>query len=206
MDAIHFRLYRLLVEALRERDADLADRPVTVAEIYQELAPYRGVREALGVDLNADYEHALLRLLAGEDDLLRLEPSAARDELRLELESPNPYVGLYRKFAACDVWVKMHQNDRAGTTATTPSTPVTNGEEPMIPEPVQESNAAPLSCTFCSGALPVGRKVRFCPGCGGDQQARPCAKCGEVLDQTWSYCITCGSAVAKPMPISAPAF
>jgi hypothetical protein len=111
MTAVATQLYHKLVEALRERGADSADRPVTVAEIYQELVPYRVVRERLGLELNADYEHALLQLLAGEADLLRLEPGTARDELREELSSPNPYVGLYRKFAACDVWVKIEPSD-----------------------------------------------------------------------------------------------
>jgi hypothetical protein len=57
--------------------------------------------------MNADYEHALLRLLAGEGDLARIEPREVRDKLRLELESANPDVGLYRNYAACDVWVNV---------------------------------------------------------------------------------------------------
>jgi hypothetical protein len=99
------RVHLSLAEALR-RDRDRPfESPVTVAEIYQDLVPYRNVRTSLGFDMNADYEHTLLRLLAGEARLARLEPPEAREELRAELESPNPNVGLFRKFAACDVWV-----------------------------------------------------------------------------------------------------
>jgi hypothetical protein len=99
------RVHLTLADALR-RDRDRPfDSPVTVAEIYQDLVPYRNVRTTLGFDMNADYEHTLLRLLAGEGHLARLEPPEAREELRAELESPNPNVGLFRKFAACDVWV-----------------------------------------------------------------------------------------------------
>lgn len=105
LDPIVKRLHRSLVQALRARGADSLDRPVTVAEIYQDLVPYRSVRETLDVEMNADYEHALLRLLAGEGGLARLEPESARDELRKELDSPNPYVGAYRNFAACDVFI-----------------------------------------------------------------------------------------------------
>jgi hypothetical protein len=50
--------------------------------------------------LNADYEHALLRLLAGEGDLARIEPREVRDKLRLELESPNPNVGIFRRLCS----------------------------------------------------------------------------------------------------------
>lgn len=106
MDAVVNRLYRCLVDSLQERGSDWAERSITVAEIYQELAPYRAVREKLGVEQNADYEHALIRLLSGEGEFVRLEPPTARDELRKELASPDPYMGIYRKFAACDVWVK----------------------------------------------------------------------------------------------------
>ena len=100
------RLHALLVEAVRRgRSGDPHEQPVTVAEIYQELAPYRTVRAALGLDMNADYEHTLLRLLSGEGRLARIEPAAAREQLERELESPNPNVALYRKFAGCDVWL-----------------------------------------------------------------------------------------------------
>lgn len=100
------RLHRSLVDALRGRPGGL-DKPVTVAEIYQDLVPYKTARGAVGFEMNADYEHTLLRLLAGEGDLARIEPREVRDKLRLELESPNPDVGLFRNYAACDVWVNV---------------------------------------------------------------------------------------------------
>lgn len=100
------RLHKSLVDALRTRPGGL-DKPVTVAEIYQDLVPYKTARGAVGFEMNADYEHTLLRLLAGEGDLARIEPREVRDKLRLELESPNPDVGLFRNYAACDVWVNV---------------------------------------------------------------------------------------------------
>jgi hypothetical protein len=99
------QMHRTLVDAMRRSRPGALDQPVTVAEIYQELLPYRDARTAVGFDMNADYEHALLRLLAGEEELARIEPREVRDKLRLELESPNPDVGLFRTYANCDVWV-----------------------------------------------------------------------------------------------------
>jgi hypothetical protein len=252
MDAVTVSLYHSLVAALHERGAAHADQPVTVAEIYQELIPYRGVRERLGFELNADYEHALLRLLAGESELLRLEPTAARDELRQELASPNPYVGLYRKFAACDVWVKIEPRAQAADSASAaPAVPVITADQPLghpepdhpaadsaAPAPAATSGQPPAtgsapaatattdtiaaapaerrpaqqpatadpgapssSCPFCRQAIPAERAVRFCPHCGGDQRSRPCARCGEVIDYAWRYCIACGAAAATvPQP------
>jgi hypothetical protein len=122
MDGELERLHAALVTALRRTRATPFDVPVTVAEIYQDLVPYRAVRTELGFEMNADYEHTLLRLLAGEGELARLDPPEARHELREELDSPNPNVGLFRKFAACDVWVAEIEDDsadRAGEQGTT---------------------------------------------------------------------------------------
>jgi len=99
------QLHRTLLDAMRRARPASLDRPVTVAEIYQDLVPYKTARTAIGFDMNADYEHTLLRLLAGEGDYARIEPREVRDKLRLELESPNPDVGMFREYADCDVWV-----------------------------------------------------------------------------------------------------
>ena len=104
------RLHQALVDALIQGRPHALDQPVTVAEIYQDLVPYRNVRSDLGFALNADYEHALMHLLAGEEGLARIEPVEAREQLRLELESQNPDVGLFREFAACDVFVTTVRN------------------------------------------------------------------------------------------------
>jgi hypothetical protein len=101
------RLYQRLAQALQRTRRDAFAGPVTVAEIYQELVPYRAVRGEAGFDMNADYEHALLRLLAGEGALARLEPAHAREQITKELRSPNPNVSIYREYAGCDVFVSV---------------------------------------------------------------------------------------------------
>ena len=97
------RLHRALVQALRERDPAGLGRPFTVAEIYQDLVPYRTHRDILGVEMNGDYEHLVLRLLAGEDDLLTLGSEHARGEIQAELGRSNPNTGLFREYAGVDV-------------------------------------------------------------------------------------------------------
>jgi hypothetical protein len=120
------RLHRYVVDALRVRRGDAFAAPVTVAEIYQELAPYRTVRSVLGFEMNADYEHALLRMLSGIDGLTRIDPATASERMRKELASPNPDVTLYRDYAGCDVvlnpsehhadWVRELDDDEPRTT------------------------------------------------------------------------------------------
>ena len=123
------RLHIALGEALRQHRTQPFTAPVTVAEIYQDLVPYRAVRSAVGFEMNADYEHALLQLLAGVGGYARIEPERAGTELREELTSPNPNVGLFRKFAACEVWVNEP-----------PAGARVDGEEPE-PEPAAETDA-----------------------------------------------------------------
>ncbi|HUG42535.1 MAG TPA: zinc ribbon domain-containing protein [Longimicrobiales bacterium] len=236
------RLYRCLVEELRRR-GHAEDDPVTVAELHQDLVPYRAVRSALGVDLMADYEHALLRLLAGERGLLHVEPAEAREALRREVEVPYPVVGLYRKFSACEVQVSMNEPatgeqlelepgrpaaqpaarpapgspsraaaaDRRSARPARPARPARRGGAAPLsaPTPVQIHRDAPdadpterlthagAECVFCGEDLPTGRRVRFCPRCGGDRRLRPCPRCNAVLEREWRYCISCGHDVAE---------
>lgn len=120
MDVYVERLYTALTDALRRSRPRPFEAPVTVAEIYQELVPYRVVRASLGFEMNADYEHAVLQLLAGAGGLTRLEPESAAAELRAELSMPNPNVGLFRKFAGCDVWIAAPADPDTGEAALGP--------------------------------------------------------------------------------------
>jgi hypothetical protein len=90
--------------------------------------------------MNADYEHALLRLLAGEGDFLTIESKTARQELRDELDSPNPNTGLYRDFAAADVQLNPEKLDVEflDELAQGGSAPTTDEEEPMEVEGMDE--------------------------------------------------------------------
>jgi len=97
------RFFSALVEALRERSPADISGPFTVAEIYQDLVPYRTHRDRLAVEMNGDYEHALLRLLAGQGGYLHLESEHALAEIRDELDGLNPNTSVYRDFAAVDV-------------------------------------------------------------------------------------------------------
>ncbi len=202
-DEVVTKLYRALVEELRRRGHP-GSEPITVADLYEELVPYRAVRARLGVELNADYEDALLRLLAGERGLLRLEPGDARDELRQEVASPYPTVGLFRKFSASRVWVSLpgHGEEPELPTAEGPGAPppgvsdaAFGGEEAIAEGEPGPAPGAGRVCGACGVALPGGDPVRFCPGCGEDQEGR-CPGCGAAVERGWRYCVHCGAELA----------
>ena len=221
MDNSVEKLHRALVTAIAQaRDGDF-NRPVTVSEIYQQLLPYRAARSAVGFEMNADYEYALLRLLSGEGNFARLEPGEVRETLRSELESPNPNVSLFREYANCDVWI------------TAPPKWVfemVDEPDPVIPQLSEESDAEEIEivledaveeeedasslsppparvaaqplpaaaiqhCAFCNGELPAGRLANFCPHCGSNQSQQPCPGCGELLEPSWRFCANCGTKI-----------
>lgn len=107
------RFHRALIEEIQSHRPEYLTGPFTVAEIYQNLVPYGSHRDRIGVEMNADYEDALLRLLAGEGGYLQLESEPALRDIRAELETTNPNTGLYREFAAVDV--RLGRTDTDGT-------------------------------------------------------------------------------------------
>lgn len=175
------RFFRTLVEAARTRRSAGVRTPLTVAEIYEDLLPYRLARREVGFEMNGDYEHALMLLLAGEGDFVQLAPSEAQRELRRELESAHPDVSLYRKFAGCDVWL---QGDPR------PQTPVPSGPGGDAANSPRGA-ASSRGCPSCGDRLPSGRDVRFCPFCG-EPLATTCPGCGAASGPGWSFCTVCG--------------
>ena len=97
------RFHRALIEEIQTQRPEYLTGPFTVAEIYQNLVPYGSHRDRIGVEMNGDYEDALLRLLAGEGGYLVLDSDPALQALKAEVQSSNPNTGLYREFAAVDV-------------------------------------------------------------------------------------------------------
>jgi len=133
------RFHRVLVREIQATNPEHLTSPFSVAEIYQNLVPYRTHRDELGVEMNADYEHALLRLLSGEMGYLAIESKTAQREILEELESPNPNTGLYRDFAAADVRLNPELIDEAlmwdpGSGEGAPSEGLEGEEAPREPD------------------------------------------------------------------------
>ncbi len=245
------RMYRRLVQNLRAGFPDLLARPFEVSELYTTLVPYRHNRRELGFETNQDYELALLRLLSGERGYLVGDPQMQED-LRTELQSPNPDLSKFRAYSTTMVSVAPEgarsveppvvrrpgsggtaaigaappssvaaaamadrptigvpeQPEQPSVTAQRPAAALPPSAPAPAPAPPAPPVAPPLSatagrsivasgtCRYCSGELPEGRTITFCPHCGQNLTVQNCPACGTELDVGWKFCTTCGRATA----------
>jgi hypothetical protein len=176
------RLHDRLRAAVRKETGPAADRTLTIAEIYQQLIPYRALRGEMGIHELAQYEHALLRMLAGEGDYLRLEMPEVQEEFRRELAAPSPILGIYRDYAAVGVVLRPRPAPPAAAPAAAPA-----------PAPATPAAAPPARCRQCAVALPAVPDLRFCPACGAEQEPAPCGACGAPMRAGWKFCVRCGT-------------
>jgi hypothetical protein len=210
------RLFRGLVAVLAERDPGRLERGFQVAELYQDLVPYRTHRGQLGFASNQDYEAAVLGLLAGLGDFARIEPAEARETLAAEAASRNPDPTLFREFAAARVRLNQQRvrtllagnaayappsetpepEPSAAPTAAAVSPPPPVFELAAEPPPPRIRQTAPATprCPSCEQALPADRAVVFCPFCGKEVGRPVCARCGDDLAPEWRFCPRCGAA------------
>ncbi|HEX9691887.1 MAG TPA: zinc ribbon domain-containing protein [Gemmatimonadales bacterium] len=209
------KLFRFLVMRLNTEDPERLHTPLQISEVYQRVAPYRRFKLELGFDTIDDYDTALLRLLAGEHDLVALEPDDARARLAAELDEVDPDPTTYREFAAARVTlspqaVRAVLSDRAAyqplssppPDAPAPDRPAVAGpipaaaapveSEPALEQPMPEIAADPAPSPV-SPFAPV-MDVPICPHCAGALPTRRavsfCPHCGSVLAP--ARCSVCG--------------
>ncbi len=92
------RFFRRLVSNLAATDPARLRQPVPLDDITGFILPYRANRRALQLDTVEDYESVLLRLCAGEGDLVHTEPEGARGRFVQESGRPNPDLAVLYSF------------------------------------------------------------------------------------------------------------
>ena len=187
------RFHRALIEEIQTQRPEYLTSPFTVAEIYQNLVPYGSHRDRIGVEMNGDYEDALLRLLAGEAEYLILDSEPARQALQAEVGSSNPNTGLYREFAAVDVRLNPAYLDLSESVMDQLSDLV---EEPVAEDSLTMTDLAPSSAPAAElGLVPPGADIfseTETPASAGPVEASENAQAG--------------SAAASARPPLAPEF
>jgi predicted amidophosphoribosyltransferase len=78
--------------------------------------------------------------------------------------------------------------------------PVTNPslQQTTMSAPPRSTTAEALGgrCRYCSGTLPTGRRLTFCPHCGQNLTVQHCPACNTELEVGWKFCTTCGRGVS----------
>jgi hypothetical protein len=107
------RFFRRLVSNLAATDPARLRRPLPLDEISREILPYRANRRALQLDTSEDYELVLLRLCAGEGNLVRTEPDEARARFAQEIRSANPDLDVLHAFENVQLTLRAESLARA---------------------------------------------------------------------------------------------
>lgn len=97
-DLLLERFHVALVASIERTNPGYLRQPFTVGEIYRDLIPYRTHRDLIGVAMNGDYEHGLMRLLAGHGNYLILESPEVREAISEELEGKAPDTSLFKDY------------------------------------------------------------------------------------------------------------
>lgn len=205
------RMFRRLVQNIRNGHPEYLARPFEVAELYQHLVPYRLNRRELGIETNQDYEAALCQLLSGERGYLTGDDEM-QSAIRREIASSNPNTAIFREFAASRVALspaavqQMNEMPAAPSGAPTLSTPPTP-RAPIDPlatshmHPPRRAAAAPSTSTQApasapasghnSAAAPPASRPAASPAAAA---AKACAYCGGRLPagRDAAFCPHCG--------------
>jgi hypothetical protein len=215
------RFFRRLVANLASSDPARLHHPIPLEDVYQSIIPYRSNRRALHLETSEDYEMVLLRLCAGEGDLVRTEPEDARVEFVEEVKSPNPDLDVLRRLEHVVISLRSEPLAQAleaepeleapyltPSAAAPPAPPIPGLDLPPVEtfEPIDQSGALldddPLAdepapsaphCLYCGDRLPADRPVRFCPHCGQRQAPAECPRCHSEVEPGWRHCVNCGT-------------
>lgn len=208
-------LARLLARRLRERDRPPA-APVTVAELRRELLPYPRVREPAGLASKAEYDLAMLDLLA-EPAALAIEDPELAEAVERERSAAEPGLGFLEDFAAATLHpgsalTAGDDGERppeeaptsAAGAASAPeagagSSPETDAGSTPEARPGSRSGGARSDGGRSEGARPDGTR----PGASSDAApdgAGSCRDCGRELPgrEGLRYCPWCGTDQRVP--------
>ena len=207
------RLFRRLVENIRNGYPAYLSHHFEVSELYQNLIPYRHNRRETGIETNQDYEVALCRLLTGERGYLAVDDAMA-GAIRAELATPSPNTAIFREFAASRIALLAGAQQRADEmmvdsdaapkgASSRAAAPATASPSPAAPRPSWAARGSSTSVATTiqpttGAATSMSTSSRgdgSCRYCGGNlPDGRPvafCPHCGQNL--TIQRCPACGT-------------
>jgi hypothetical protein len=209
------RMFTVLVRNLRTKQPAALTGPISVADLHQQILPYRHYRRELGIETNQEYELALMELLSGARGYLDVD-ERLRDALGKELSSTSPEPSRVRDYADSQVSINPQAlakipGSPASKTASASGSAAGSGRadgvsgldvrsavegETYAPPPGIVRGAAGSTCRYCGGVLPSARALNYCPHCGQNLQVLNCPACGAEVEAGWKFCVVCGKAAS----------
>lgn len=197
------RMFAVLVRNLRARQPASLTAPISVADLHQQILPYRHYRRELGIESNQEYELALMELLSGARGYLDVD-ERLRDGLGKELQASSPEPSRVRDYADAQVSInpdalrRIPEAKQADGGAALSGGSGDGREFAAPPGMIRASNGA--RCRYCAGELPSARTLNFCPHCGQNLRVLNCPACGAEVEAGWKFCVSCGKAAAMSGP------
>src|SRR5215467_14034347 len=137
MDALD-RTFRHLLNTIQARYPTYLAQPFEVAELYQNILPYRHHRRELGLETNQEYELVLLQLYSGAREYLVVNDEM-RERLAHELSAANPDPRVFREFSTSRVALSPAAIRRFESGAVTESALVGAATTASATEPAQRA-------------------------------------------------------------------
>jgi hypothetical protein len=204
------RFFRRLVSTLAAGSPSRLQGPLLLDDITGSILPYRTYRRALELDTVEDYEAVLLRLCAGEGDLVWTEPEEARKRFVEESRSNNPdltalyaFENVYLSFRPEPLLWALAPDPRAEYAPPTASVEAPPPEpEPPEPEPLAAGGEEPF-LVLGAAQLEMPPRPEESDSALGDEIAEAaeppaptCAYCGGSLptNRTVNFCPHCGQS------------
>lgn len=206
LDPLDLFFRRLVVAA---QAADALERAIDLGEILDRLVPYKLARRD-GLDTNDDYLHAVMRLVAGERDLVFAD-DLMQDDLRNELKTSNPDLAVLRTYLNAKVRIAKGPAEQvlAGDVDIDLRPPTPSGEIEVDVELASASAPEPTSVTAGGPAGPGAPQAgggfaaptaeppstrRVSTPVVADTPDTSCPYCAQELptDRQVRYCPACG--------------
>jgi Double zinc ribbon len=201
------RFFRRLVSTLAASNPARLQGPLLLDDITGSILPYRTHRRALELDTVEDYEAVLLRLCAGESDLVWTEPEEARKRFVEESRSSNPdltalyaFENVYVSFRPEPLLWALAPDPRADYAPAAPTAPES---PPPVPEPepaavdaAADEPALVLGVARPESPLPLEHPDVDEVAEAGEHPRPTCLYCGGSLptNRTVNFCPHCGQS------------
>lgn len=182
------------------------DGPIAVGSILDRTLPYRVARRLLGIDASEDYEALLMRLVAEEEGLVRVEPADAAEMARSTMATKLPDLDVLQLLRSATV--AFHAEVAARLDGVLPLRPPAIAEPAAPPtESPVVTPVTPIRVAAAADATAVAKrsKVRspapeFVTQVRFDAPTAACWSCSATLPtgRSVKFCPFCGADQREP--------